>query len=268
MPSAEEPLPNEIVIGPGLPTFKIGDGTRKLVYLPGLTLDAGLPTGKGRTGAVSGWEPLLDRYTVYRPARRTGGGSTSFEQMAADVAEAIEDLGGPVDLMGFSTGGVICIHLAATRPALVRRLVLVATGPRVGPSGRQGALDALAAIRSGSWRRFFATILPVSAKSGLGRLVFIAIGWLLGPRIIGIPRDPSQLVAELEAWAEADASELIERIGCPVLVIGAERDRVFPPSRMAEWTPRLQNGTVTIVEGKGHSWPPGTLETLVSPFLG
>ena len=60
----------EQALGPALPTLTIGDGPRHVAMLPGLSPSPGLPTGRDRQLAVSGWEPLLDRYTVYRIGRR------------------------------------------------------------------------------------------------------------------------------------------------------------------------------------------------------
>jgi pimeloyl-ACP methyl ester carboxylesterase len=50
----------------------------------------------------------------------------TVERHAADVAALIEGLGvGPADIVGHSYGGAVAAHLARSRPALVRRLVLV-----------------------------------------------------------------------------------------------------------------------------------------------
>jgi pimeloyl-ACP methyl ester carboxylesterase len=53
--------------------------------------------------------------------------------MAADAASLIGALGlEHVDLFGFSMGGFVAQHIAVDRPELVRRLILVGTGPRGG----------------------------------------------------------------------------------------------------------------------------------------
>src|SRR5262249_59631428 len=100
-------------------------GPRRVVMLPGLAPAPGQPTGRERQLALSGWEPLLDQYTVYRIGPRARPVGTTFDDMAEDVAAVIESLEPPVDLMGASTGGAIAVTLAASRPDLVRRLVLV-----------------------------------------------------------------------------------------------------------------------------------------------
>ena len=58
---------------------------------------------------------------------------SSIEGMAADAAAFIKALGlKQVDLLGFSIGGTVTQALTLAEPQLVRRLVLVGTGPRSG----------------------------------------------------------------------------------------------------------------------------------------
>lgn len=53
----------------------------------------------------------------------------SYPDMAADLAEVIESLGPPVDLLGHSMGGKAAMQLALTRPDLIRRLVVADIAP-------------------------------------------------------------------------------------------------------------------------------------------
>lgn len=49
----------------------------------------------------------------------------SYRQMADDTAVLLKQLGvGPVDVLGFSNGGSVAMHLAIRHPELVRRLVV------------------------------------------------------------------------------------------------------------------------------------------------
>jgi pimeloyl-ACP methyl ester carboxylesterase len=60
--------------------------------------------------------------------------------MARDAASLIDGLGlEHVDLFGFSMGGYVAQQIAVDRPELVRRIVLVGTGPRGGDG--MGQLD-------------------------------------------------------------------------------------------------------------------------------
>jgi len=58
---------------------------------------------------------------------------TSIEEMAANAAAFIKALGiAGVDVLGFSLGGLVAQELTLAESKLVRRLVLVGTGPRSG----------------------------------------------------------------------------------------------------------------------------------------
>ena len=70
----------------------------------------------------------------------TGTAPETVAGMARDAASLIDALGlEHVDLFGFSMGGFVAQQIAVDRPELVRRLVLVGTGPRGGEG--MGQLD-------------------------------------------------------------------------------------------------------------------------------
>jgi pimeloyl-ACP methyl ester carboxylesterase len=63
----------------------------------------------------------------------TGTAPDTVAGMARDAASLIDALGlEHVDLFGFSMGGYVAQQIAVDRPDLVRRLILVGTGPRGG----------------------------------------------------------------------------------------------------------------------------------------
>jgi pimeloyl-ACP methyl ester carboxylesterase len=257
----------EMTLGPGLPTIRIGSGPRPLVYLPGLSVHPGLPTGMERRMATSGWEPLLGDYSVYRIGRRVRPVGTTFADMAEDTIAAVESLGPPVDLMGGSTGGMLALHVAAARPDLIRRLVVVITGPMLSDEGRRMCRRVTSAIRAGRWRRAFSTVMPIGAASAPRRSAYLVIGWLLGPRFVGIPSDPTLLVAELEAWMRVDATALLADVTSPTLVIGGAKDPVFPPGIVEPMARALPNASLVIMPGVAHDFPSRLMSDEIRPFL-
>ena len=82
---------------------------------------------------------LGERYTVFVVLRRPGmPHGYTLRDMAADCAATIrEEFGGPVDVIGVSTGGSIVQHLAADHPDVVRRLVIHSSAYTLSPSARQ-----------------------------------------------------------------------------------------------------------------------------------
>jgi esterase len=99
---------------------------------PALVIAHGL-YGSGRNWGVIA-RRLADRREVAAVDMRNHGESPRFPtqgypEMAADLAEAIEGLGGPVDLLGHSMGGKAAMQLALTRPDLIRRLIVADIAP-------------------------------------------------------------------------------------------------------------------------------------------
>jgi len=80
---------------------------------------------------------------------------TSVEEVAANAAAFIQALGvTQVDVLGFSLGGLVAQTLTLAEPELVRRLVLVGTGPRSGegmasltPRGRAGVRRSMVPVK-------------------------------------------------------------------------------------------------------------------------
>jgi pimeloyl-ACP methyl ester carboxylesterase len=95
------------------------------------------------TGTMDHWDPAVtDGFAKHRAiilfdnagiSSSSGDVPTSIEEMAANAAAFIKALGlTRVDVLGFSIGGFIAQTLAIAEPKLVRRVVLVGTGPRGG----------------------------------------------------------------------------------------------------------------------------------------
>lgn len=257
----------ELEVGPGLPALRVGSGERTLVHLPGLSLHPGPIVGMERRTTISRLELLGTGYTVYVVGRRVRPVGTSFEEMAADVVAAIEDLGAPVDLMGASTGGMIAMHVAAARPDLVRRLVLLITGVHMSDEGRRFSQQVVDAVRVGRWRTVFGTVLTVAARHRTARAVYRGMGWLLGPRVVGIPKDPTLLLAELEAWIRADAEPLLKAIPCPTRIVGGADDRVFPPEIVLRTAAGIPDAKAVVVPDLAHDVSPAVMTYHVAPFL-
>jgi len=95
------------------------------------------------TGTMDHWDPAVtdgfakDREVILFDnagiSSSSGEVPASIDEMAANAAAFIKVLGlTRVDLLGFSLGGLVAQELTLAEPNLVRRLVLVGTGPRSG----------------------------------------------------------------------------------------------------------------------------------------
>ncbi len=95
------------------------------------------------TGTMDHWDPLVtDGLAATREvilfnnagiSSSSGEVPTTFEEMGANAIAFIKALGlKQVDVLGFSIGGFVAQEITLQARELVRRLVLVGTGPRGG----------------------------------------------------------------------------------------------------------------------------------------
>lgn len=116
---------------------------------PPLVIAHGL-YGSGRNWGVIA-RRLSDRREVVAVDMRNHGDSPraqshTYPEMAADLAEVIESLGAPVDLLGHSMGGKAAMQLALTRPELIRRLVVADIAPVAYDHDQTRHVDAMQAL--------------------------------------------------------------------------------------------------------------------------
>ena len=89
----------------------------------------------------------------------TGEVPTTFAGMAKNAIAFIEALGlKQVDIFGFSIGGMVAQNIVLQRPDLVRKLVLVGTGPRNGDSMENLTPEAQANL----WQNLHSAFAPVA----------------------------------------------------------------------------------------------------------
>src|SRR6202166_3369849 len=135
------------------------------------------------TGTMDHWDPAVtDGLATERQvilfnnagvSSSSGEVPTSFEQMGTNAVSFIKALGLPkVDVLWFSIGGFVAQEITLQAPDLVRRLVLVGTGPRSGESMASGTPEgakifgATYADPDHLWLSVFFTPSPASQAAG------------------------------------------------------------------------------------------------------
>ncbi len=192
--------------------------------------------------------------TTPLPAAHDGAAYTMV-QHADDLAELLDDLRltEAVDLAGLSMGGYVALEFQRRHPARLRRLILCDT--RSEADTAEAARNRLAAAE---------TVL----QDGVAELAEGMIGKLFGaatirdqPEVVQqtleVMRrtDPRTVAAALRGMAvRSDATEWIDQIKHPCLVICGAEDAITPPSVMAPLARRLQSRYVEI-PGVGHMAP-------------
>jgi pimeloyl-ACP methyl ester carboxylesterase len=240
-------------LGGGLPCLSIGQGP-PLVVFPGIGMTNANPTGIQRWGEVRLLSPLARAFTVYRVGRRVGlKPGTTIADLANDYAVALEgEFGGPVDVLGISTGGSIALQLGVDRPAMLRRLVVAGAAFRLSEYGREFQRRTAELSAAGDRRGLARMQAQDVTDSRLGRRIAGGLLWLAGPLFIRRDWDPSHMIATIEAEDAFNVGDRLGEISAPTLVIGGGRDRFYPSELFRETARRMPNARLLIYENRAH----------------
>ena len=219
-------------LGGGLPCLSIGQGP-PLVVFPGIGMTNANPTGIQRWGEVRLLSPLARALTVYRVGRRVGlKPGTTIADLANDYAVALEgEFGGPVDVLGISTGGSIALQLGVDRPAMLRRLVVAGAAFRLSEYGREFQRRTAELSAAGDRHGLARMQAPDVTDSRLGRRIAGGLLWLAGPLFIrrdwgiGLARSPRRPSSSAEAATGSTRPSSLGRRpgGCRTLASSSTR---------------------------------------------
>jgi pimeloyl-ACP methyl ester carboxylesterase len=233
----------------GIPYLAFGSGSPLLVLRGFMTVHAN-PVGLQRRFEIRLLAPLAQHFQVYAIGRAPGTASgASMADIAREHAEAVRaEFGTATDVLGISSGGSVALQLAADHPDVVRRLVMVSAGHRLGTAARQAQLryvDAAAAGRRGA--QFLA---PFKVESAVGARLVAPVMWLLDPLMR--PRDTSDMVAFARAEDVFDLGPRLGEITAPTLVIAGERDKIYSPEIFRRTAEGVADGRLIVYPGTGH----------------
>jgi pimeloyl-ACP methyl ester carboxylesterase len=211
--------------------FGMSEGT-PLVFIPHIL------------GNMDSWDPsVTDGLAQHREvilfnnagvASSTGEVPATFAEMARSAGIFIDALGlTSVDILGFSIGSMIAQNVAMQRPDLVRKLVIVGSGPRNGEgipltpesqkifTNKYGDLDDF-------WIDGFFTPSPESQAAGRAFLKRRDARVDNRDTAISDKVQPAQFAA-LQEWGKPDGARFayLKDIRMPVLVVGGKTDIIF-----------------------------------------
>jgi pimeloyl-ACP methyl ester carboxylesterase len=222
------------------------------------------------TGTMDHWDPLVtDGLAATREvilfdnagiSRSSGEVPTSVEEMAANAVAFIQALGLPkVDVLGFSLGGFVAQALAVATPSLVRRLILVGTGPRGGEGmatftpQAQAAFNAKYAHPDDLWLKVFFT--PSEASQDAGRAFLKRFRQRAVDRDPEVDRDvePAQ-VAAIYKWGvqRVDAFDYLREIAQPTLVVNGSSDVIVYTVNSLILQQHLPNAQLILYPDSNH----------------
>ena len=232
--------------------FRFGHGDQALVILPGLSVESVMKFADTVAQAYASFE---DRFTVYVLDRRKELPSVyTVREIAQDTAAAIRVLGlDRICLFGASQGGMIAMSIAIEEPDLVSRLILGSASSRVTDEQYRVIDGWVQLAESGRaeelYQAFGEAIYPPQ--------VFEQAKALLTESAKGVTEeDLSRFVILAEGIRGFDVTDQLDKIACPVLVIGSADDRVLGGEASEEIAEQLKGRPdceLYMYNGYGHA---------------
>ena len=227
-----------------------GKGKKHLVIIPGL--GDGLQTVKGMAMLFSiTYRILAERYKIYVFSRinELKQGYTTRD-MAADVAEAMETLNlDTAYVMGISQGGMIAQWLVVDFPERVQRLILTVTTAKPSQLARERIEYWQKLSQSGNFKHLMLDIAKHSYTQKSyqkWRLLYNVMG------IFGHIKDKQRIDIQSVSCLKHDSLDFLEKINCPTLIIGAEKDDVLGVDGSLRLHQYIKDSQLTILPECGH----------------
>jgi pimeloyl-ACP methyl ester carboxylesterase len=153
---------------------------------------------------------------------------------------------GPVDFMGHSLGALVALRVAAARPELVRKLVLIAP-PGMMP-GRSTVTFGWPLIASLTRARpsFLARLAADASRAG-----------------------PANILRGARHVAAADARLDARKVAAPTLLVWGATDRLVPRTSADQWLEALANARLHVIPTASHVpmvEAPNELVTVIGDF--
>ena len=228
-----------------------GKGKDPLVIIPGL--GDGLQTVKGKAQLFSlSYRLLAKRYKIYVFSRinELRQGYTTRD-MAADLAEAMETLNlDTAYVMGISQGGMIAQWLAVDFPGRVQRLILAVTTAEPSQLARERIEHWQKLSQSGNFKHLMQDIAQHSYTQKSyqkWRLLYNVMG------IFGRIKDKQRIDIQSVSCLKHDSLDFLEKINCPTLIIGAEKDDVLGVDGSLGLHQHIKGSQLIILPGCGHA---------------
>ena len=210
---------------------RFGRGDKSLILLPGLS--DGLATVKGKAFVLSRpYRDFFSKYTVYMFSRKN----------------KMPD--GYTCVVGVSQGGMIAQQLAASHPEAVEKLVLAVTAPYANDTVRSVVSAWMGMAEKGDHK----DLMTDTAEKSYSDAYLKKFSRLLPLLSIATkPRNYRRFLINADAILRFDARNELDRIKCPVLIIGGAKDKTVGTEAANELHSLIKGSRLHIYKEYGHA---------------
>lgn len=216
-----------------MPTVQVGSTTVAYAVTgsgPAIMLIHGAGASKDTNwGALAGLEERFTLVALDLPGSgdtRDSGGTLDHDELARLAAAVVEQTKvGSAHVVGYSMGSTVAIRLAATRPELVRSLVLVAGWAHS---------DVRMVHEFDLWRRLFETDRELWVRftvlTGSGPEFFASVDQGAIESLVGtfLSITPDGVGRQAELITRIDVRSCLADVRAPTLIVGLEHDQQVP----------------------------------------
>ena len=200
-----------------------GNGKKPLVILPGIFTKSLMPFARA---VADRYQKFLNGYKIYlldRPLNPPSGCGADF--LAKAAAEALDTLGVKgACVVGISAGGIAAQALAKSRPDLAAKLFLGSTCAKM--------TDTAAAVIEG-WARLAEEEKLSELNQAFAQAVYTPSFYerykdaIMASLAGATSADLKRFATLARALLGFDASDILPKIKCPILAVGAVQDKIF-----------------------------------------
>ncbi len=213
-----------------------GNGKKPLVMIPGLNV-------RGVKGVALSlaymYRIFAKEYRVYVFDRKEHiPEGYTVREIAEDVAEAMRTLDiTNADVFGVSQGGMIAQYLAIDHPELVHKLVLGVTLSRNNATVEQVIANWISMAEQGDFDGFVSDMMLKMYSDA-----YIKKYRLMMPLVAKFskPKDFGRFIILAKACLTCNSYDELDRIKCPVLVLGGKQDKIVTGEASEEIAERLK----------------------------
>ena len=189
-------------------------------------------------------------------ASTSGEAPVSIPQMGANAIAFIRALGlSKVDVLGFSIGGMVAQEIALQAPELVRKLILVGTGPRGADMSASKSAEIFAATYDPPEHLWLAVHFSPSAVSRTAGLAFLERKLRRTDRDPEVSEDAAarqrEAIGNYIAGGES-AQDHLKDLRLPTLIVQGSNDVIIPTMNSYVLQQKLPNAQLILYPDANH----------------
>lgn len=227
---------------------KFGRGRKQLVMIPGLNI---VDMNGTANNLAYFYRKFTKEFTVYIFDKRKGRDpGCTIRTMAEDLAAAMETLNiKNAGVIGVSQGGMIAQYLAVYHPELVKRMVLGVTAAKTNPLMISAVDEWLTMAENDDLQGVLTKTYDKMYTEKQMKLYRMLIPFMMRfTKLMEIER----FADHARAIYSLDSFDILDKIKCPVLVLGAELDKITTAEGSGEIADKL-SCKLHIFPNEGHA---------------